>query len=284
MIVYFNGEYLHLDEVKVSPFDRGFQFADGVYEVLRTYNGKLFRFESHMKRLEFSLSELNINFKVQDEFETISIKLAEMNKLLNHNFSVYIQITRGVQFPRKQNYENNLSPTVFVSVSKLKDISYQHKRGVKVILEKDIRWARCDIKSIALLPSIMAKTRAIKSDAYDSIFHRENLITEGSHTNFFAVKNNIIYTAPLSNFILEGITREVIINLCKKNKIKIVEDYVKLDDILQYDEFFITGTLTEITPVVQIDNFIIGNGSPGKLTILLQKYFYEYINSTNSIL
>ena len=281
MIVYFNGDYLHIDEVKISPYDRGFQFADGVYEVLRSYNRKLFRFESHMKRLEYSLNELNINFKALKQFERISQNLAEMNNFLHKEFSVYIQITRGVQFPRKHNYENNLSPTVFFSVSELKDISYQLEKGVKVILEKDIRWARCDIKSIALLPSTIAKTRAVHSDAYDSIFYRDNLITEGSHTNFFAVKNDVVYTAPLSNFILEGITREVIIDLCKKNKINIEESYIRLEEILDYDEFFITGTLTEITPVVQIDNSLIGNGSPGKMTKLLQKSFYEYVNSTN---
>jgi len=281
MIVYFNGDYLHIDEVKISPYDRGFQFADGVYEVLRSYNRKLFRFESHMKRLEYSLNELNINFKALKHFERISQNLAEMNNFLHKEFSVYIQITRGVQFPRKHNYENNLSPTVFFSVSELKDISYQLEKGVKVILEKDIRWARCDIKSIALLPSTIAKTRAVHSDAYDSIFYRDNLITEGSHTNFFAVKNDVVYTAPLSNFILEGITREVIIDLCKKNKINIEESYIRLEEILDYDEFFITGTLTEITPVVQIDNSLIGNGSPGKMTKLLQKSFYEYVNSTN---
>ncbi len=281
MIVYFNGDYLNIDEVKISPFDRGFQFADGVYEVLRSYNGKLFRFESHMKRLEYSLNELNINFEALKQFESISQNLAEMNNFLHKEFSVYIQITRGVQFPRKHNYENNLSPTVFVSVSELKDISYQLEKGVKVILEKDIRWARCDIKSIALLPSTIAKTKAFHSDAYDSIFYRDNLITEGSHTNFFAVKNDVVYTAPLSNFILEGITREVIIDLCKKNKINIEESYIRLEEILDFDEFFITGTLTEITPVVQIDNSIIGNGSPGKMTKLLQKSFYEFVNSTN---
>ncbi len=279
MIVYFNGKYQPLDKVKISPFDRGFQYADGVYEALRTYNGKLFRYESHMKRLKYSLDELNIKFDSLDEFESVSLKLAEMNKILPKDYSVYIQVTRGVQFPRKHNYESNLIPTVFVSVSKLKDNSEQLEKGLKVLLEKDIRWTRCDIKSISLLPSIMAKTKAVNLDAYEAVFHRDDLITEGSHTNFFAVKKGIVYTAPLSNFILEGITREVIIELCAKNKIKIVEEYIKVSDIKNYEEFFITGTTTEITPVIQVDDWMVGNGSPGKLTRLLQKYFQEYVNS-----
>lgn len=280
MIVYFNREYLPLDEVKISPYDRGFHYADGVYETLRTYNGKLFRFESHIKRLNFSLDELNIGFNNLNDFEFISLKLAEINKILPKDFSVYIQITRGVQFPRKHNYEKNIIPTIFVSVSRLNDNSEQLEKGVKVILQEDIRWTRCDIKSISILPSILAKTRAVNQDAYEAIFYRDGKITEGSHTNFFAVKDSVVYTAPLSNFILEGITREVVLELCNENKIPVVEDYIQVEQLKSYDEFFITGTTTEVTPIVKIDDSIVGNGLPGKVTRLIQKYFREYVNST----
>lgn len=268
-----------LDEVKISPYDRGFQYADGVYEALRSYNGKLFRIESHVKRLKYSLNELNIGFYNLNEFGFISLKLAELNNILTADFSVYIQITRGVQFPRKHNYENNLTPTVFVSVAKLKDNSQHVEMGVKVILEEDIRWTRCDIKSISILPSIMGKTRAVNSDAYEAIFHRGNLITEGSHTNFFAIKDDVIYTAPLSNLILEGITREVVIELCIENKKKIVEDYIRVDELKSFDEFFVTGTTTEITPVVRINDWFVGNGLPGESTRKIQKIFKEYAES-----
>lgn len=279
MIVYFNEKYLPLDEVKISPYDRGFHYADGVYEVFRTYNGKPFRFASHIKRLKYSLNELNICFNDLKEFEFISLNLAEMNKILPEDFSVYIQITRGVQFPRKHNYENNLTPTVFVSVSKIKDNSEQLDKGVKIILEEDIRWTRCDVKSVSILPSTLAKTKAVNQNAYEAIFHRDNKITEGSHTNFFAVKDSVVYTAPLSNFILEGITREVVIELCAENKIKVIEDYIRVDQLKGFDEFFITGTTTEITPVIRIADSIVGNGLPGKVTRLIQKYFREYVNS-----
>lgn len=281
MIVYFNGKYVPQDEVKISPSDRGFHFADGVYEALRSYSGKLFRFDSHMRRLKYSLTELNIKLDDINKFESVSLQLAEINKIFPDDFSVYIQVTRGVQFPRKHNYDDDLSPTVFVSVSKLKDNSEQLEKGVKIILEEDIRWTRCDIKSISLLPSIMAKTKAVSLVAYEAVFHRDDLITEGSHTNFFAVKKGVVYTAPLSNFILEGITREVIIELCIKNKIRIEEEYIKVSDIRDYEEFFITGTTTEITPVIQIDDWMVGNGLPGKLTRLIQKYFREHVNSVN---
>lgn len=281
MIVYFNEKYLPLDEVKISPYDRGFHYADGVYEALRSYNGKLFQFESHMKRLKYSLNELNISFNNLKEFESISLKLAEMNDILPGDFSVYIQITRGVQFPRKHNYENNITPTVFVSVSKIKDNNEQLDKGVKIILEEDIRWTRCDVKSVSILPSTLAKTKAVNQNAYEAIFHRDGKITEGSHTNFFAVKDSVVYTAPLSNFILEGITRKVVIELCVENKIKVIEDYIRVDQLKGFDEFFITGTTTEITPVIRIADSIVGNGLPGKVTRLIQKYFREYVNSNN---
>lgn len=279
MIIYFNEKYLPLDEVKISPYDRGFHYADGVYETLRSYNGKLFRFESHMRRLKYSLNELNIVFNNLKEFEFISLKLAEMNNIIPEDFSVYIQITRGVQFPRKHNYENNLTPTVFVSVSNLKDNSELLEKGVKVILEEDIRWTRCDVKSISILPSTLAKTKAVNLDAYEAIFYRDGKIMEGSHTNFFAVKDGVVYTAPLSNYILEGITREVVIELCVENKIKVIEDYIWVDKLKTFDEFFVTGTKTEITPVGQINDWIVKSGAPGKLTKLIQKYFREYVNS-----
>lgn len=280
MIVYLNGKYLALDEVKISPFDRGFLFGDGVYEVIRTYKGKLFRFNSHIKRLNYSLSEIKLNFSNLNDFESIAYTLAEMNNLLPDDFSTYIQITRGAKTSRQHYFEQNCNPTVFVTVTKVKNNEEQVRDGVKVILTEDIRWSRCDIKSISLLPAILSKTNAVNSGAYDSIFHRDNKITEGSHTNFFGVKDGVVYTAPLSNLILEGITREVVIELCNKNKLKVIEDYIKVDDLKIFDEFFITGTISEITPVVQINDLIVGNGLPGKLTSLIQRYFHNYVNST----
>jgi D-alanine transaminase len=281
MIVYFNGNYVLLDDVKLSPFDRGFLFADGVYEVLRTYNGKLFRFESHIKRLKYSLNQLCIKFNDFDILAPISYNLAEMNNLSKSDFSVYIQITRGYQFPRMHLFQENINPTIFVYLNKLKDNSNQLEKGVKVILSEDIRWTKCDIKSIALLPSVLAKAQANNSGAYETLFYRNNKITEGSHTNFFGVKGNVIYTAPLSNYILEGITREVIIELCNQNNIKLIEDYIDVNDLKLFNEFFITGTTTEITPVVQINDWVVGNGLPQKTTRFLQQYFSEFVNSNN---
>jgi D-alanine transaminase len=280
MIVYFNGEFIPLSDVKISPFDRGFLFGDGVYEVIRSYNKKLFHIDSHLARLKYSLNELKINFTDLYSFFEIISKLVFYNSISERDYLVYIQITRGVQSTRQHNFDLNHHPTVFVYLSELDIQREKLADGVKVILDEDIRWSRCDIKSISLLPSTLAKTKAINSGAYETIFHRDGKITEGSHTNFFAVRNNIVYTAPLSKFVLKGITRDIIIDLCRENNIKVVEDYICIDQLDSYDEFFITGTKTEVTPVTHIDDRMVKDASAGGLTKQIQKLFYKYINKT----
>jgi D-alanine transaminase len=184
MIVYFNDKYIPHEEVKISPFDRAFLFADGVYEALRTYNNKLFRLQDHLERLKYSLSQLEIPFNDFRQIENISTKLAEINNIKS-DYSVYLQISRGVNFPRTHNYENNLTPNVFAFAKPIKDNGIEKNIGIKVILEKDLRWLRCDIKSTSLLPAVMANQNAIRSNAFEAILFRDDFITEGSHTNFF---------------------------------------------------------------------------------------------------
>lgn len=276
MLVYFNDKYIPFEDVKVSPFDRAFLFSDGIYEALRTYNGKLFRLEEHLRRLKYSLDEVGISFHNFDQIENICIKLAEINSTKT-DYSVYIQISRGVSFPRTHHYENNLTTNVFAYINPIKDNSNQINNGVKVILEKDLRWLRCDIKSTSLLPSVMTNQKAVTKNAYEAILFRDDFITEGSHTNFFAVKNDALFTAPLSNYILNGVTRKVILQICKENKIDFFEEYIKPNDMKTFDEFFLTGTTTEITPIIQIDDWIIGDGIPGKTTRKIQKLFYKEI-------
>jgi len=274
MIVYFNDKYIPHDEVKISPFDRAFLFSDGVYEALRTYNGKLFRLDDHLERLKYSLQQLEIPFNDFNLIETICTKLADINKIKT-DYSVYLQISRGVSFQRTHNYENNLTPNVFAFVKSIKDNSKEINTGVKVILEKDLRWLRCDIKSTSLLPAVMANQNAIRNNAYEAILFREDFITEGSHTTFFAVKKNKIFTAPLSNYILNGITRKVVLELCEENKIDFSEEHINVNELKSFDEFFITGTTTEVTPVIQIDDWIVGDGKPGIITRNIQELFFN---------
>jgi D-alanine transaminase len=280
MIIYLNGRFLNHEEAKISPFDRGFLFSDSVYEAIRTYNKKLFCIDEHIKRLRYSLDQLLIPFNKFSDLKAIIYKTAELNNIKN-DFSVYLQITRGVGFPRTHYYGKIIEPTIFLYVSPIKDHSKELDQGVQVILEKDISWTRCDIKSTSLLPATIANQKAFLNKKYEAILYRDDYITEGSHTNFFAVKDGMVFTAPLSNYILEGVTRGVVLNICDKNNIDVNEEYINMKELNNFDEFFITGTSTEITPVVKIDDLIINNGVPGNITRQVQKLFLETTCQTN---
>ncbi|MCL4279333.1 MAG: aminotransferase class IV, partial [Ignavibacteriaceae bacterium] len=153
----------------------------------------------------------------------------------------------------------------------------EQTNGVKVILQEDVRWLRCDIKSTSLLPAVFASQKAKEQNAAESILVRDGLITEGTHTNFFAIKNETVYTAPKSRFILEGITRKVVLELCSKFKVDFIEDFINKDELKSYDEFFITSTTKEITPVTEIDYWKINQGNPGKITMSLQSLFKKIV-------
>ncbi|MCU0406693.1 MAG: D-amino-acid transaminase [Ignavibacteriaceae bacterium] len=271
MIFYFNGQFLNLSDINISPFDRGFLFADGVYESVRTYNKKLFRYKDHLDRLKRSLKETRIDFKELDSIENIIYELMIKNEI-DGEALVYIQITRGTAMPRTHSFpKEKTSP--FISVQELKESTEEQTNGVKVILQEDVRWLRCDIKSISLLPIVLASQKASDENAAEAILVRDGQITEGTHTNFFAVKDETLYTAPKSRLILEGITRKVVLEFCDKFKIDYREEFIYKDDLKSFDEFFITSTTKEITPVTSIDYWIINQGKPGKVTKSLQSLF-----------
>jgi D-alanine transaminase len=279
MKVFFNGKYEDLENVHISPYDRGFLYADGVYEVIRTYNGKFFRLVDHMQRLIYSLNAIKINFNEVIKIENILYKLIDKNKY-SSEVSAYIQITRGSSFPRKHSFpEHNVKPTIFISVTPLSENKIENKTGINAILEKDIRWQRCDIKSVSLLPNVLANQHAKEESAGESIWVKDGYLLEGSHTNFFGVKDETLWTAPLSNSILSGVTRKVILELCESIKISYIEQAINEKDIKSYDEFFISGTTTEIKPVIQIHELKILNGRPGIITKRLQAAFYDLVKS-----
>lgn len=273
MIIYLRNSFIEEQNAVISPFDRGFLFADGVYEAIRTYNKKLFRFDDHLQRLKRSLRETKINFKNITELEKIIFELIERNKIKNETL-IYLQITRGVSIPRRHNFPaENVKPTLFISVQNLAENFSERQKGIKVIIDKDIRWLRCDIKSVSLLPAVLSNQKAKEAGVEEAILVRNGLITEGTHTNFFAVKNKVVYTAPESDFILSGITRKVALEICSRLQIKVKEKFIHIKDLKSFNEFFITSTTKEITPVVQIDDWKINNGKPGRLTRILQSEF-----------
>ena len=273
MISYFNGQFYSLLDIKVSPFDRGFLFADGVYESIRTYNGKLFRYKDHLERLKRSLKEIRIDFDQVDSIEGIIYDLIKQNEIKGEAL-IYLQITRGTALPRTHHFPiDKVSPTIFISVTELIENKEEQDKGVKVIMQEDVRWLRCDIKSTSLLPVVLASQKAKEGNAAEAILVRDGIITEGTHTNFFAVKDETVYTAPKSRLILEGITRKVVLEFCEKFKVGFREEFINKDELKSYTEFFITSTTKEITPVVEIDYWIINQGEPGKITKSLQTVF-----------
>ncbi len=275
MICYFNNSFLPLEEIHISPFDRGFQFGDGVYEAMRTYNGKIFLLEEHLERLEKSLDGLEIPFSRYSEIEQILYELIKRNSLEKKESVFYLQVTRGSYYPRKHTFpRDNVNPTLFITVNELHQ---PENKPVKLILEKDIRWSRCNLKTIMLVPASMAKQKAVENGAYDALWVRNNFVLEGTHTNFFAVRNDSIFTPPASEFILSGITRNFVIELCKENNLLIKEEKILVDDLKSYNEFFITGTTTEIKPVNQIGNIFVSNGKSGKITEMIKNLFYKKI-------
>ena len=273
-IVYLNGNFVLKNEAFVSPEDRGFNFADGIYEVIKYYGGKSFRYADHMDRLRRSLGAISIDFEDLAQFEVVFQSLLEQNGLANQEAGVYLQITRG-SHTRIHQFPENIKPTVYATAFPFSSKWDQLKNGVKVITTEDIRWLRCDIKSISLLPNVLAAEKAHEQNAVEAIFIRNGMVTEGSHSSFMAVKNGVVYTHPDSNLILPGITKIVIREICETNHIPLVEGAIPASELKAMDEMMIIGTGSEVTPVVQMDKMQVGSGKPGPDTLFIQEKFFE---------
>jgi len=273
MIVYLNGRYIPSEDASISVNDRGFIFGDGVYEVITSYKGKPFRAEQHVTRLERSLREIKIVFPDLGRLLYVCEELIRHNRLEQENSMTYIQITRGVA-PRKHTFpDGNTPPTVYMFTSPFESRDEQCDAGVKVILLPDLRWGRCDIKSISLLANILARQEAKEQGAEEALLFRDGYITEGSHSSFCAVFNGTLQTHPKTSSILPGITRDVILELCDSLNIPCREEPISVDMIRNADECMLLGSGSEIMPVVQINDATVGNGAPGPITEKLQKAF-----------
>jgi len=274
--IYLNGNLIPKNEASISPEDRGFNFADGIYEVIKYYDGKPFRYQDHIDRLTRSLSEVHIEFNEIELLEIVFQSLLKKNGLANQEAGIYLQITRGSQ-TRIHRFPENITPTVYATAFPFASKLDQLKNGVKVITTEDIRWLRCDIKSVSLLPNVLAAQKAYEQGAVEAIFIRSGMVTEGSHSSFMAVKNGVVYTHPDSNLILPGITKKVIFEICREHNIPIVEQGVAASELAGMDEMMIVGTGSEVSPVIQIDDQMVGNGQPGQVTRFIQEKFFGMV-------
>ncbi|MHB8931575.1 MAG: D-amino-acid transaminase [Melioribacteraceae bacterium] len=273
MLVFFNGKFTEMEEVSISPFDRGFQFSDGVYEVIRYYPKKFFEMEAHIDRLKYSLNEMHISFPHLDNIESVLHKLISVNSLTDELSIAYLQITRGYQYPRRHSFDKNISPTFFISAEKFPPKTDDMINGVRAGLEEDIRWLRCDIKSTSMIPNILSSHRAKEKNLSEIIFHRNGIITEGTHTNVCFVKEDLLITPPLNNFILAGITRKVVLSLCHQLGITFEERTISISELKDFDEILLLGTTVEVTPVTEIDGISVNDGKPGPICRLLQNEY-----------
>ncbi len=248
MIVYFNRQYIGKDEVQISPDDRGWLFADGIYEVVRVYNGKLFRMSAHVDRLNRSANEIGLQVPDDIDFTAISNELLKRNELCD-DATVYIQITRGVA-PRAHTFPTpDTPPTVYVFAREFPVNHKQFHDGFGVLLVPDTRWARCDVKTINLLPNTIASESARKVGAQEAVFVRGKSVAEGTHTSVIAIRDGVVITSPVDENILPSVTRAILMELCQEQGIPVHAEGLTVQAFLQADEAVLLGTITELTPI-----------------------------------
>ncbi len=275
--VFVNGEYLPEEQAKVSIFDRGFVFGDGIYEVVPVIGGKMVDKAPFLERLKRSLGELRIDMPMsEDEFVAMHEKLIELNGI--DEGGVYSQITRGVAdrdfaFPAP-----GTKPSVAAFTMKKPLLDNANARtGVKVVTVDDIRWKRRDIKSIALLGQVMAKQAAVEKGAFEGWMVEDGYVTEGTSSTAYIVKDGTIITRPLSNEILPGIRRKVIKQLCADKGVKLEERLFTVEEALAADEAFLSSATTLVMPIVEIDGHTIGGGQPGPVARQMREYYVAAI-------
>jgi D-alanine transaminase len=270
--VIVDGQVMDRTTAKVDIEDRGYQFGDGVYEVIRVYNGKMFTGKEHLKRLVESAEKIRMKLPYSpEELEGKMEELIAKNEL--QTGTVYMQFTRGTS-PRNHVFPGNgVAPTFVAYTRNVARPEESMEKGVRAILDEDIRWLRCDIKSLNLLGNLLSKQKAAEAGCFEAILHRGETVTEGSHSNISIIKDGVIKTHPADNHILNGITRQKVLEICEKEQIAFEERAYTLEELNAADEVFSSGTTVEVMPIVGIEGKPVGNGEPGPVTRSLQELF-----------
>lgn len=273
---YIDGNYYDYYDSKIHINDRGYHFGDAVYEVILYNQGVFYDFDDHINRLFRSLHSIDIQFSITKKtIELIVKNLIRLNKI---SFgSVYIQVSRGIA-DRNHTFNNlNIKPILTIITSKKHNNINNDIIGVKAITVRDNRWARPDIKTTQLLPNVLAKTKANKQGAYESIFiDDEGYVTEGSSSNIWIInKDNEIITRSIDGKILSGITRKTIAKFSKLNDLTVIENKFSKDEMLNAKEVFLTSASSFVTPITEIDNVKINEGVVGEMSIKLKKLYFK---------
>ncbi len=274
--VLWNDQLVQDGEVQLSKEDRGYQFGDGIYEVIRVYDGNLFTSKEHIDRFYESADKIKLVIPyTKDVFQKLMYDLVEANEV--NTGQVYVQITRGSTQRQHQFPTDSVEPVLIAYTKEVGRPLAQLENGVKVKTVEDVRWLRCDIKSLNLLGNVMAKQEAHEAGCFEALLHRGDVVTEGSSSNMYGIKDGVLYTHPATNLILNGITRRVIVACCEEIGLPIVEQPMSLATINANDEFFMSSTTAEIMPIIQINDKQVGAGKPGIWTKKLQQAFNHKI-------
>jgi len=272
VLAYLNGQFLPRAAAAVPVEDRGFVFGDGVYEVWRVVGGRLFETERHLARLSSGLSELRIQAPElvdPDRLTAIADRLLTDDALLDGEATFYVEITRGVAPRTHQFPSGKIAPTVFAMANRFKPPEELRRSGATCITMPDVRWLRCDIKTIQLLPNVLGKQAAAEAGALDVLFVRDGVITETSHANVLAVIDGVIRTHPTNHLILPGVTRAVILEIARDVRLQVDETPFLPADLTRASEVFLAGTTTDVMPIVRVDDVVIGDGKPGSIATTL---------------
>lgn len=275
MIMYLNGQYVPREQALIPVEDRGFIFGDGIYEGVRSVGGKMFEWAAHADRFENGLKGLRINFsRAQiDALEAVCERVVQENGLVDGEAFLYLQVSRGAA-PRTHFFPAaTVAPTVFVSASKLVVPRKMREEGCSAVTFPDMRWKRRDWKTVNLLGNVLARQAASEAGAYEAILHEDGVVTEGAATNVFAVFNGVLQTHPLTERILPGITRKVVMALVAELGIPVREEPIPFARLTKADELFVCGSTTDVTPVVKVDGTPVGNGKPGPISEKLRDAF-----------
>jgi len=280
-LVYLNGRYLEASEASIPVGDRGFLFGDGIYEVSPAYRGSFFRMDGHLDRMRNGLAALRI---VYDPAQLIDVhrELIEKNGLAAEEVAyVYVQVTRGVA-PRTHAFPNPARPpTVYAFANRYRRPPRERwEQGNRAVTVPDRRWARVDIKSIALLPNVLAQQAAVDAGVADAIFVRDGVAIEGAHNNLFGVFDGTLVTHPATNLILPGITRTFVLELAHRLGIPVQERPILIEELGMADELFFTGTTTEVRPCVEVDGRSVGSGTVGPVSRAL---FDAFVTETERV-
>jgi D-alanine transaminase len=272
--VYLNGSFLPIEDARISVMDRGFLFGDSIYEVIPVYNGRLFRMRHHLERLQNGLQAIGMDNPIpEEEWHKILNRLIQQNPNLDQ--SIYLQVTRGPAEKRDHTLPDTIQPTVFAMATPIADEPLDNS-GISAVTLDDIRWRLCNIKATTLLANVLLKQQAKEANAVEAILIRDGEAMEGAASNLFIVSNEELITPPKSNFLLPGITRDLILELATKNGISYVERSIKEEELETAEEVWLTSSTKEIMPVVSLNNKPVAEAKPGELFKRMSTIYAEY--------